>query len=796
MSTVWNIPCPYPTCTISKPCKVLITQHLRFDHVIQSTPLTCKIDNCGMEYGTLSSYRMHLRRQHLLLISSSDDSLNTSNNEELQLSLPEISEGTSSSFTANNFGTNILQEIGCHEFNDRFRQFCVRIKEKHKLSHSTYNSIMTDFVQLLSSCESTEIVESVIPLWKTMSSPKNYADYCKTLGLVSPTTIRLGESSYQYISVVDTLCNYLSHMPIFELIYENSFICNADLNDFTCGTYFINHSFFKGQRDFLRLHLFCDDIEICNALGSSRTKNKLTCIYFFIGNIGPQNYSNLKHIMLAIVVKTKDVHHFGYEKILTPLIRDVQFLEKHGLSVCINHENGLKDNYKFLGTVATLSADNLAAHEVGGFRCCFSSGKFCRYCLCSYEQIKTKFHSFEIRDAATHNSHIEMVQKNPSLVAVYGVKNDCSLHNITGFNASTSLPADIMHDCLEGVIPSFLKLLFSHLISELPGMSISTINQKIRSFKFGVSEAKNKPRCLPHDVVRSNCSLSLSASEAWCLFRVIPLILADYIPVDDAVWSLYTQLSQILQIVFAPKLKKEWIHDLRLLTQKFYFQVMKIAPHILKPKFHFLLHYPDLMEKFGPLRHLWCMRFEAFHTKIKEVSKSSRSFRNICFTVANRIQKVKCWEQSESSYCNQQLLMFGKTKTIEFSSLDPVIQEFVANNFMTLDASINNLAIETASKASSNGLEYAIGGVVIAGMYDSHTPLFGKLLQIMSIQNVLFLHIKMLKVIEFDRHFSCFVVAHTDDDKVILAGCEKSFHCLELYDVQGKSLIRLRYNVF
>jgi len=52
-----------------------------------------------MEYSTLSSYRMHLRRQHLSLISSSDDNLNTCNNEEqeLQFSLPEINEGTFSS---------------------------------------------------------------------------------------------------------------------------------------------------------------------------------------------------------------------------------------------------------------------------------------------------------------------------------------------------------------------------------------------------------------------------------------------------------------------------------------------------------------------------------------------------------------------------------------------------------------------------------------------------------------------------------------------------------------------------
>ena len=233
-------------------------------------------------------------------------------------------------------------------------------------------------------------------------------------------------------------------------------------------------------------------------------------------------------------------------------------------------------------------------------------------------------------------------------------------------------------------------------------MSISTINYKIRSFEFGASEAKNKPRCLPHDVVRSRCSMSLSASEIWCLFRVLPLILADGIPVDDAVWILYTQLSEILQIVFAPSLKNEWIHDLRQLIPKFDYQLMTMASYILKPKFHFLLHYPDLLEEFGPLRHLWCMRFESFHTEIKQVCKSSCNFKNIGLTVANRIQKIKCWEQSETSYCRQELLLHGKVETIKLSSAEPFIQEFVVNNFV-IPLPRNNTAIQMSFKPHLHG---------------------------------------------------------------------------------------------
>ena len=76
------------------------------------------------------------------------------------------------------------------------------------------------------------------------------------------------------------------------------------------------------------MQLFFDDIETCHALSALRTKNKLTCVYYFVENNGLQNYSELKHNMLVLVVKTNDLHHYGYEKVLAPLIADTQHLRK------------------------------------------------------------------------------------------------------------------------------------------------------------------------------------------------------------------------------------------------------------------------------------------------------------------------------------------------------------------------------------------------------------------------------------------------------------------------------------
>ncbi|KAJ8018246.1 hypothetical protein HOLleu_43867 [Holothuria leucospilota] len=40
----------------------------------------------------------------------------------------------------------------------------------------------------------------------------------------------------------------------------------------------------------------------------------------------------------------------------------------------------------------------------------------------------------------------------------------------------------------------------------------------------------------------------------------------------------------------------------------------------MKPKFHYLIHYPEHLVNFGPLVHTWTLRFEGKHNYFKEVA--------------------------------------------------------------------------------------------------------------------------------------------------------------------------------
>lgn len=72
--------------------------------------------------------------------------------------------------------------------------------------------------------------------------------------------------------------------------------------DFSDGQIFQGQPFF-GDPNVVRLHLYTDEFEVVNPLGSKRTLHKLTAFYFTIGNLEPTYKSQLRHIHLCLLVR-------------------------------------------------------------------------------------------------------------------------------------------------------------------------------------------------------------------------------------------------------------------------------------------------------------------------------------------------------------------------------------------------------------------------------------------------------------------------------------------------------------
>lgn len=86
------------------------------------------------------------------------------------------------------------------------------------------------------------------------------------------------------------------------------------------------------------------------------------------------------------------------------------------------------------------------------------------------------------------------------------------------------------------------------------------------------------------------------------------------VPEDDEVWQMLMTLKDIVELVMAPVHTEQSICYLDSLISEHRHRFLEVFPQEkLLPKHHFLEHYPELIQEFGPLAALWTMRFEAKH---------------------------------------------------------------------------------------------------------------------------------------------------------------------------------------
>lgn len=114
------------------------------------------------------------------------------------------------------------------------------------------------------------------------------------------------------------------------------------------------------------------------------------------------------------------------------------------------------------GTVACVSADNLAAQLLAGFQESFRVYKCCRFCLANRQDtLQVKSGSFTLRTNLSHDTNILHLVNGETVKSVERVKASCVLNRLHHFHSSTGFPPDVLYDVLEGIVPAE----HSHLLS-------------------------------------------------------------------------------------------------------------------------------------------------------------------------------------------------------------------------------------------------------------------------------------------------------------------------------------------
>ena len=690
-------------------------------------------------------------------------------------------------YKTTNKATNFIAEKISHILNiDRklFReQFIDSTKRHDELSTLGYESTVL--------LESESVFSIAFSHFVGDKSLTNYIeskeDYVKpvTTNVVSET----GENvSIEYVPLEATLQSILSNEYSLRLILNSEQYLDGRLRNYCDGELYKKNKLFQKEPNALQIILYHDDFTVVNPIGNKTADHKESAFYFQIGNIPMKHRSKLSDIHLLTVFPAKLIKSHGYKSVLRPLISDLQRLES-GIEFSID---GLPS--VVYGTVTMVIADNLAAHAIAGHFCNFSTvQRFCRFCQTLKSNINTDLNpdEFLLRTVEGHQKKISEIGLGLDwLKSVYGIVKDCCLNTLQYFHSVNGFPPDLAHDLLEGFAKSLLQMLMISFIRD-KYLTISKYNDIVNNFEYSEVDKKNKPQPIKPPKALDELKFRETACEVWNLLRLFPLFVGNIIPETDLRWLLYLEFLDIVERLTAISFNDEELLVLKDSINEFFPRLLKIYPlHELKPKEDFLLHYPLMIRKYGPL--VKTLRFESKNGILKEGVLLTKNHKNIPYSMAKRHQMgVYLSRHTEDEDRTAMKPKFIYAQETPFNSIKDELRNVITEQFSTM---VNEVVF--ARGVYVGGCRYSEDEAVVLGYdADGDKYIFGVIIRSIHVANKVALHCREANTF-YNRHYHAYEIVDLLP-KHIVVDVENllDHHPLGTYQVDGKLLITLHHYV-
>ncbi|CAF4135388.1 unnamed protein product, partial [Rotaria magnacalcarata] len=323
-----------------------------------------------------------------------------------------------------------------------------------------------------------------------------YFKFVKPIEICLPT----GGKAY-YVPICEVLLNLFQKNDLYNCIkqekhYISQFQGQDILYHYRNAEIGRQHPTLKKKDNCLLLQLYSDDLGVVNPLMGRSSTHKLTTFYFSIDDLPARHKSSLNTVHLLLLCTRNDFEDQRNRRILfRKLSEDLKHLENNGLIL----PGDVNPTYF---TISTLCADNLAGmlrfntltHELGGFTCAFNYGYCCRYCLTNHRDMKTRYNETQvlIRTTTSHDLQVKQVRNVPGDKKIYGINEESILSILPSFHPVISLPPDIMHDILEGVMPKLTACLLHTIVSSRL-CSAAQLCRRINKYTYGVNDKQNRP---------------------------------------------------------------------------------------------------------------------------------------------------------------------------------------------------------------------------------------------------------------------------------------------------------------
>lgn len=523
----------------------------------------------------------------------------------------------------------------------------------------------------------------------------------------------------------------------------------------------------------LPIFVYFDEFEPNNTLGSRSNKNKIGAVYVMIPCMPPSLQSKLCQIFLAMLFNSSEkkvLKTHANRCLFAPLIQILNILQSTGITVC-------HPKYKTVKLVTSLIlGDNLGLNQILGFNEGFQANVFCRICRCD-KNITQKCveKPIMLRNKLNYEDDVQIANSK-----LTGIKENSIWNDLDNFHVTENYSLDVMHDVLEGVAHYVMIRVLRNFI-ENQFLDVELLNLRIETYDF--TNCSNKPPIISKDTLLSTNKIRYTAAEMYTFIMHFNCLIGDLVPINNECWRLYLLLREIVSIINLDQFDLDFVSYIENIIKEHHELFMSLFKEHLRPKFHFLVHYPYVMSFIGLIQDISSIRFEAKHQVFKEVSRVCKNRKNLLHTLAMKHQiKIShlLLSYNEISFESTQIIC----SKVRISKKD----ESFKNMFQ-----LNANKFEYVKWIQYLNIKYKPGCVVLSGHYEDDLPVFNVIKHIVIIENEYVFCIQELYTAQFDPHMQIYEVEETEIFSNILFSKLKKLRTFHTSKINNKLAINNKY---
>lgn len=223
----------------------------------------------------------------------------------------------------------------------------------------------------------------------------------------------------------------------------------------------------------------------------------------------------------------------------------------------------------------------------------------------------------------------------------FGVTDSCPFNELSSFHAIGQLPFDPMHDFFERVGSCDGQSIVLTLIAEKK-FTLLQYNAVMAKLPLKFYETSDRP--LP--VKAQSDKLQGTALAVGMQIRLMTFLIHQLVDDDEVspALELLFLLHQLQEYIMADaynpadRMAFEELMVLYLAKRRECFELFPFFTKIVS-KYHFMEHYEEQMEGYGPLTGVWTARFESKHRDYINWTESCKNWINLLKTLAEKNQK-------------------------------------------------------------------------------------------------------------------------------------------------------------